>query len=71
MEGPRAELWLRVDICNVLRAIDHAGAVLERIPAHDAAVYRSGYRAALQAVALAFDVKLEEVQKCGSLSRQS
>lgn len=64
-QGPRAELWLRVDIRNILRAIDHAGAALERIPAHDAAVYRAGYRAALQAVALAFDVKLEEVRVCG------
>ena len=50
---------MRADIENLLRAIDHAGAVLEAIPSHDAAVYRAGFRAALAAVAVAFDVRLE------------
>lgn len=64
MHGPRSELFLREDVRNILRAIDHAGAVLEAIPSHDVAVYRAGYRAALAAVAVAFDVRLEaeEVQ---------
>lgn len=60
MNGPplRSEVFLREDIRNLLRALDRAGAVLERIPARDAALYRAGYRAALQACGVAFDVDL-------------
>jgi len=58
---PRSELFMRADIENMLRAIDQANAQLAvQIPIHQVAIYRSGFAAALSAVARAFDVSLDQ-----------
>ena len=56
----RTEIFLREDIKNVLRAIDGANqALAAHVPMHDVTVYRAGFAAALDAVATAFDVRLD------------
>lgn len=56
----RSEVFLREDIKNMLRAIDGANQSLAvHLPVHDVTIYRAGFAAALQAVATAFDVRLD------------
>lgn len=58
--GVRHEVFFREDIKNVLRSIDSANACLaDHVPTSQVAIYRAGFTAALQAVALAFDVRLD------------
>lgn len=59
-DGPRSELFMRVDIANILRAIDQAATFSDNVP--EMAAWREGYRAALSAVATAFDVTLSPVE---------
>ena len=54
----RNEVFLREDINSVLRAVDKASYDLaEHLPVHEVTVYRAGFVAAIEAVALAFDVE--------------
>ncbi len=56
----RHEVFFREDIRNLLRAIDSANAALAvHLPTSQVAIYRAGFVAALQAVALALDVRLD------------
>jgi len=56
----RHEVFFREDIKNLLRAIDSANAALAvHLPTSQVAIYRAGFVAALQAVALALDVRLD------------
>lgn len=58
--GIRHEVLFREDIKNLLRAIDSANAALAvHLPTSQVAIYRAGFVAALQAVALALDVRLD------------
>lgn len=58
--GVRHEILFREDIRNLLRSIDAANASLTiHLPTSEIAIYRAGFIAALQAVALAFDIPLE------------
>lgn len=62
--GARTEVFLRDDIASILRAIEASNRVLARhLPTHEVALYRAGFEAALQAIALAFDVPLEGVSE--------
>lgn len=57
--GPRSELFMRVDIENMLDAIDSAASVVDNIPARDAHLWRQGFCAAIVAMRKAFDVEGE------------
>lgn len=58
--GIRHEVLFREDIKNLLRAIDSANAALAvHLPTWQVAIYRAGFVAALHAVALALDVRLD------------
>jgi hypothetical protein len=65
----RSEVFLREDIKNMLRAIDGANQGLAaHLPVHDVTIYRAGFAAALQAVATAFDVRLDAASEYASYS---
>ena len=54
----RTEVYVRDDIENVLRAIDRANCdLLTLLGSTEADIYRSGFVAALQAVATAFSIR--------------
>jgi hypothetical protein len=55
----RTEVYVRDDIENVLKAIDQANRdLITLVRSTEADIYRSGFAAALQAVATAFNVRL-------------
>lgn len=56
----QSEVWLREDIRQVLNAIDAANVELAaNLPIREVAIYRAGFRSAVQAMATAFDVQVE------------
>lgn len=58
--SPRTEVFWREDIRSILQAIDQANVALTaQLPLAQVAIYRAGFAAALQAVALSFDVALD------------
>ncbi len=59
MALPQAEIWLAGDIRNAIRAVDRANAwPAELVGSAEAAAYRAGFQAALQAVGLVFGVEV-------------
>ncbi len=58
MSGLRC--WFPDEVQAIIRAVDSANhCIAANVPVHDAQLYRAGFRAALQAVATAFDVRLD------------
>ena len=56
-----SEVFLRDDVENILKAVDRANASLvNHLPMEEVAIYRAGFVAAMQAMAAAFDVSLEQ-----------
>lgn len=52
------------EVENILRAVDSANhCFAANVSTHEAELYRAGFRAALQAVATAFDVRLDPMTK--------
>jgi hypothetical protein len=58
--GVRNEIFFREDIRSLLCSVDRANAALAvHLPTTQVAIYRAGFVAALEAVAAAFDVRLD------------
>lgn len=56
-----SEVFLRDDVENIMKAVDRANASLvNHLPMEEVAIYRAGFVAAMQAMAAAFDVSLEQ-----------
>lgn len=54
------DVYLRSDIENALEAIKHAnGAAMRRLQSPEGSAYRDGFNAALESVAIAFNVQIE------------
>lgn len=52
-------VWFKDEIKNVLLSLDAANLdIAQNVPTHEMALYRKGYEAAIQAMALAFGISL-------------
>ena len=53
----RTEVWLRQDLLSLLRSVDKASAcICDHLDSHDVALFRAGFRAAIEAMAEGLDV---------------
>ena len=60
----RTEVWLRQDLLSLLKSLDKANACLaDKLPGREVALFRAGFRAALEAVAEAIDMQLPPAAK--------
>lgn len=55
----RTEVWLRQDLCSLLNSIDKANSCLgDNLNSREVSLFRAGFRAAIEAMAVAIDVPL-------------
>ena len=55
----RSQVWLRQDLCSVLNSIDKANSCIgDSVNSREVALFRAGFRAGLESVAVAIDVPM-------------
>ena len=60
----RSQVWLRQDLCSLLNSVDKANSCIgDNVDSREVALFRAGFRAALEAVAVAIDVPMAPAQR--------